>query len=205
MFSLNFRELWSPVSNWLTDELDQLAAAAQAKWYAQHADDGSHSAVTATSVTSASLSLEPYVYHVPEITNTNSATPGITLVLPRKTSVLVLRTPMPLVGPRWFGIHSIQMPGSQPGDVLFVARNTSTPTLIQSAGYPASGGIAPIYPLGNRIFLDTSRTITTTTDGINYFDELPSSCPGVTLVRVDAFDYESFTSGNRYPCWVQVG
>lgn len=53
MFSLNFRELWSPVSNWLTDELDQLAAAAQSKWYPQHDDQGGH-----TDVTAASLAVE---------------------------------------------------------------------------------------------------------------------------------------------------
>lgn len=50
MFSLNFRELWSPLSPWLTDELDQMASSAQAKWFAEHDAEGGHGDVTASSL-----------------------------------------------------------------------------------------------------------------------------------------------------------
>lgn len=55
MFSLNFRELWASVNGYLTDELDQIVASAQAAWNAQHTASGSHRDVTADSVTSGLL------------------------------------------------------------------------------------------------------------------------------------------------------
>lgn len=70
MFSLNFRELWSPVSSWLTDEFDQIAASAQAKWYPQHDDRGRHTEVTADALTTPRVTLtqasdgQPYTLYV---------------------------------------------------------------------------------------------------------------------------------------------
>ncbi len=51
MFSLNFREALAPISRYLVEELEQTAASAHARWYVQHSSDGSHTDVTASSVT----------------------------------------------------------------------------------------------------------------------------------------------------------
>lgn len=51
MIALHFRELWSSISQYLTEELDQIVASAQAKWSAQHDEEGGHTTVTATSLT----------------------------------------------------------------------------------------------------------------------------------------------------------
>lgn len=56
MFSLSFREMWSGVSGYLTDELDQIVASAQTRWFAQHDAEGAHADVTATSIESGSVS-----------------------------------------------------------------------------------------------------------------------------------------------------
>jgi hypothetical protein len=50
VFSWNFRDLWSGVNGYLRDDLDQIEATVQSRWFAQHAADGSHGDVTADSV-----------------------------------------------------------------------------------------------------------------------------------------------------------
>jgi hypothetical protein len=55
MFSFNFREMWGGVSSWLKDDLEQMEACAQAKWSAEHLSDGTHSDVSAATVTSGLL------------------------------------------------------------------------------------------------------------------------------------------------------
>lgn len=81
MFSLNFRELWGPVSSWLTDELDQLTAAAQSKWYPQHNDQGGHTAVTADSV---AVSGDATV--AGDVTVTGTTTSGVFVAAPGSTT-----------------------------------------------------------------------------------------------------------------------
>jgi hypothetical protein len=55
MWSWSFRELWG-LTGYLRDDLEQAEAAAQAKWYAEHAANGAHADVTALSVAATLLS-----------------------------------------------------------------------------------------------------------------------------------------------------
>jgi hypothetical protein len=183
-----------------------MAAAAQAKWGKQHKADGSHGAVTAASLETDNLRFsDVFTYDVPAETNTSSATPGITLALPRKVSVLYLKPPFPSGGPFWFGIHAITMPDVREGDVLVVARRGSGgPRLISSAFSTTTGGSVN-YPLGNRIALDTARVTSTSTDATHYFDAWDGDVVGVTLLRLNNYDYEDANYGDRFPCWVQIG
>lgn len=57
MFSLNFREGLQLLSKVLMEELEQITASAQAKWYPQHDDLGGHGSVTATSLTTPRVTL----------------------------------------------------------------------------------------------------------------------------------------------------
>jgi hypothetical protein len=47
VFSWNFRDLWSGVNGYLRDDLEQVEATVQARWFAQHGDDGAHTQITA--------------------------------------------------------------------------------------------------------------------------------------------------------------
>ena len=57
MFALSYREQLAALSRSLLDELDQIVASAQARWFPQHKADGTHGAVTATSVTAPQVTL----------------------------------------------------------------------------------------------------------------------------------------------------
>jgi hypothetical protein len=58
MFSWRFRSLWSSgIDRYLREDLAQAELSAQAMWRAQHAAQGTHAAVTATSVTAPRLAL----------------------------------------------------------------------------------------------------------------------------------------------------
>ncbi len=206
MFSLNFREWWSPVSQWLTDELDQMAASAQAKWFAQHAADGTHGDVTADTLTAGRLSIhQPYTYIVPTTTNTSSSAPGVSLRLPRRTSAVVLKKPIG-AGVSFFGVYAFEVEDSQPGDLLAVVVQSGGIYVISSAFNQIPGGaFGPYFPIGNRISLSLSAVTSTTTDSTNYFDALDQRT-GCLLMRVDQYDYESSPLGEqRYQCWVQIG
>lgn len=208
MFSLNYREMWSGAAGWLADELDQIVAAAQAKWFTQHTGTGAHGDVTASRVASDVWSISaPFVYSVPEVTNTSSTSPGTTLMVPRRTSSIVLRAPFPAGATYWYGIHSLNIAGAVPGDIVTVVRNISGgPLLLSSVGSDSPGGsIPPYYPLGHRIFLNGASASTQTSDSVTYFEGLAVGVKGVTLLRVDAFDYDVVNSGLRYPAWVQIG
>lgn len=208
MFTINFRELWSPLSQWLADEMDQLSASAQAKWYAQHNEKGGHTDVSATRVRSTTLSVPVYTHSIPAETNTSSTTPGIRLRLPSKVSALHLKAPFPSGGPFWYGIYAIEMPDVQEGDLLYVTWHPGFVQLISSAHNCAPGGAsAPYYEMGNRILLDMSRTTNMSTDATTYFDAADYTVAGVTLLRVNNRDYpvDAPLEGLRYPCWVQVG
>lgn len=206
MFSLNYREFWASVSGWLAEELDQVVASAQAKWGRQHAVDGSHTSITADTVTTDRLTFRnTYTYVVPTTSNTNSSTPGVTLRLPSRTSALVLKKPLG-AGVSFFGVHAIEVPDSQPGDLLAVVVQSSGIYLISSAFCQVPGGaIGPFFPIGDRISLSSANVANLATDGTNYFDTLTQRT-GCLLMRVDAYDYDESPLGEqRYQCWVQIG
>lgn len=56
MFAWNFREMWGGISQWLKDDLEQLEAAVQAKWNAQHDTQGGHTDVVASSLDAGFIS-----------------------------------------------------------------------------------------------------------------------------------------------------
>ena len=204
MFSLHYRELWSSVSAWLTDELDQMAASAQVKWSAQHRNDGTHGDVTAGTLRAQSLATSVYTYVCDGSIETGGESPGIMLSIPAKTSALVLKR-APGAGVVFDAIHSIDMPNVAAGDLLAVVVQTPGIYLLHSAQAQVPGGsFPPYYPIGNRIALGSSHIASGTTDSVNYFDYL-SGVTGCLLMRVDAYDYESSPFGQRYPCWVQIG
>jgi hypothetical protein len=208
VFALHYRELWASVSHWLTDELDQLAASAQAKWGKQHNNDGTHGDVTTAALEATSFrASDVFVYDVPATTNINSDSPGVSLVLPRKVSAIYLKGPIPSGGPYWFGIHSIEMPDAQEGDLLYIAR-TNGPFLINSVFSQSlpSGSFPPYVVTGNRLALDTDQVTSHTGDSVHYVDGWVQANPhGGTFLRVNNYDYDDLTKGLRFPAWVQIG
>lgn len=207
MFSWNFRDLWG-LTGYLRDDLEQAEATAQAAWSAQHTSQGAHTDVTADSVRAGAMGCsDVFVYDVPATTNINSDSPGVALVLPRKVSALYLKGPIPSGGPYWFGIHSIEMPDVQEGDLLYIAR-TNGPFLINSvfAQSLPSGSFPPYVVPGNRLALDTDQVTSHTGDSVHYVDGWVQANPhGGTFLRVNHFDYDDLTQGLRYPAWVQIG
>lgn len=54
MISWNFRDLWN-LTGWLREDLEQAEASAQAKWTREHTPEGTHTDITADSVTADTL------------------------------------------------------------------------------------------------------------------------------------------------------
>jgi hypothetical protein len=196
VFSLNFRELWSPVSNWLTDELDQMAAAAQAKWFAQHAADGTHGEVTASALQAPVLGLgAPLVYRIPLAQTLTNV--GVPIVLPRRTSFVSL---IGDAAGTYASVDSIEVPGAQPGDIL----------VVHHGGYvrlnsKAPGAFTSRAP-GNRLIMD-STTAPDITYGGETFGQTNSASRSsicVTFIRHPSADFTN-SLNDSYPAWVQIG
>lgn len=195
MFSLNYRELWAGTSSWLTDELDQIAASAQAKWGGQHTDSGAHGDVTATSVSSPILSLgAPLEMTIPDAYCLGNF--GIPLVLPRRTSFVSLNAfPTALT---WASIDSIEVPGVQEGDILvvylryFVRLNSKA-----KATYTAGPG--------NRLAMNDATAPDITYSGETFGQTTAADIgTAVTFIRHNRADYTDSLL-DRFPAWVQIG
>ena len=62
MFSLNHPERLASIG--LRDELEQMTASAQARWFAEHDGDGGHTAISAATLTLTDSAGNPYTLYV---------------------------------------------------------------------------------------------------------------------------------------------
>lgn len=195
MFSLSYRELWANTSQWLTDELDQMAASAQAKWGKQHTAEGGHGAVTASSLTAPILNLGPTYEHVIPVSECQGDN-GRSLVLPERVSSLIIRT-HPSAGTH-ASIDTIEMPGQQFGDVLAVFP-------IPSARLNSKAiGVYTTRAPGHRLMLAPTSVSSVTYGGDTFGQTTTSTVRGLLLMWLDRVDYTD-SLYDTFPCWVQIG
>jgi hypothetical protein len=203
MWSWSFRDLWN-LNGYLREDLEQAEASAQAKWATQHEADGTHGDVTADSVHAGQLTTGVYVYTATADNCEGLSSPGTSLVLPPGVSTLVLQIP-PGSGIFHWGIHSIEMPGAVAGTILHIVLADELLYIINSAFSDEEDLGFAYYPVGNRISLNNRTLDSISIDGVQPLMYYPETTTGVTLVRVDAYDYSVSATGRLYPAWVQVG
>jgi hypothetical protein len=204
MISLQYRELWGSTSKWLTDELDQMAASAQAKWFTQHDGSGAHTAVTADSLSVQALRFSPVVRYTEPSRAVGGHTVSSTLVLPAGTRVAVLQTTS---GSASVHYSALRVPSAVEGDVVCVVRGTDV--AFHSSAWNTTGVTSPYPTMTDRILLNRTG-LTQTATGLGgapwVYQSDTDSARAILLMRVDTFDFEGVIPSSKFaPCWVQIG
>jgi hypothetical protein len=205
VFALNFREQIAGIKQVLVDELDQLAASAQARWYAQHDADGGHTQVRAARVETPSLRLSAPLlrYEIDAARAAGSDAAPVRVDLPRGTTLVELYVDptAPDVG----HVKEIVVPGAVAGDLLCVV--WSGTSFLHSSARTATGVAPPAYTerLGDRLRLIRAQTAVYTLGPYNYRVQDATNPPNVaTFLRMDAYDSDISLSAGTHPCWVQI-